>query len=70
MVWMKKPDVQAKLELVASLNTGEQYAIGIKKGNERLRKLVDESIEEAKGNGSYEAIYKKWFGNLLPSSTP
>jgi len=67
---MKKADVQAKLEFVASLNTGEQYAIGIKKGNEALRKLIDETIEEAQGNGTYDVIYKKWFGHLTSASTP
>ncbi len=69
LTWLKKPDVAAKFELAGSLDTGEQYGIGMKKGNAALLKVVDETIEEAKKDGTYDMIYKKWFG-AEPSAAP
>lgn len=69
LTWLKKPDVAEKFELVASLDTGEQYGIGMKKGNAALVQVVNETIEAAKGDGTYDAIYKKWFG-AEPSDAP
>ncbi|MEV0973792.1 ABC transporter substrate-binding protein [Microtetraspora glauca] len=60
--WLKKPDVRAKYEVVAVLDTGERYGIGMKKGNTALSKVVNEVIEGAKADGTYDTIYKKWFG--------
>ncbi len=69
LTWLKKPDVAAKFELAGSLDTGEQYGIGMKKGNAALLKVVNETIEEAKKDGTYDTIYKKWFG-AEPSAAP
>ena len=62
LTWLKKPDVAAKFELAASLDTGEQYGIGLKKGNTELLKVDRRGIETAKSDGTYNEIYKKWFG--------
>jgi len=62
LTWLKKPDVAEKFELAASLDTGEQYGIGLKKGNTALLQVVNETIEAAKQDGTYNEIYKKWFG--------
>ncbi|GAA4589078.1 basic amino acid ABC transporter substrate-binding protein [Planotetraspora phitsanulokensis] len=71
--WLKKPEIGAKFAQVASLNTGEQYGIGMKKSNTALAKVIDEAITAAKADGTYNAIYKKWFGTepgAAPSATP
>ncbi|MBB2749149.1 UNVERIFIED_ORG: polar amino acid transport system substrate-binding protein [Microbispora rosea subsp. rosea] len=62
LTWLKKSDIGAKFEQVASLDTGEQYGIGMKKDNTALKKVVDEVLAAAKSDGTYNAIYKKWFG--------
>ncbi|WP_067185462.1 ABC transporter substrate-binding protein [Microtetraspora niveoalba] len=62
LTWLKKPEIRAKYEVVAGLDTGEHYGIGMKKGNTALSKVVDEVIEQARADGTYNAIYKKWFG--------
>lgn len=63
LTWLKKPDVAAKFELIASLDTGEQYGIGMKKGADPiLLKAINESVETAKKDGTYEQIFVKWFG--------
>ncbi|MEV5414430.1 transporter substrate-binding domain-containing protein [Thermopolyspora sp. NPDC052614] len=69
LTWLKKPEVAEKFELAGNLDTGEQYGIGMKKGNAALLKVVNETIEQAKKDGTYNAIYKKWFG-AEPSAAP
>ncbi|MFI8993107.1 basic amino acid ABC transporter substrate-binding protein [Streptomyces sp. NPDC053542] len=49
-------------EVTAEFNTGEHYGIGMAKGNDALRKKVNAALKKAKADGSYDRIYKKWFG--------
>jgi polar amino acid transport system substrate-binding protein len=67
LTWLKKPEIAAKFELVANLNTGEQYGIAMKLGNSALGKVVNEAIENAQKDGSYDEIYRKWFGVPAPA---
>jgi polar amino acid transport system substrate-binding protein len=54
-----------KFEVTAQFDTGEQYGFGLKKGgNPELLKLVDETLAEAKKDGSYDKIYAKWIGTV------
>ncbi|MFF4411901.1 ABC transporter substrate-binding protein [Streptosporangium sp. NPDC001559] len=63
LAWLKKPEIADKFELLASLDTGEQYGIGLKKGADpALLKAIDEAITTAKADGTYEKLYVKWFG--------
>ncbi|MEU9064794.1 ABC transporter substrate-binding protein [Streptomyces sp. NPDC048430] len=48
-------------QVTAEFDTGEQYGIGVRAGNDALRKEIDKVISEAKSDGSYDRIYKKWF---------
>ncbi len=54
-------------EVTAEFNTGEHYGIGVRTGNDALRKKVNEVIKQAKSDGSYDRIYKKWFGTTPQS---
>ena len=49
-------------EVTAEFNTGEHYGIGIRTGNDALRKQVNKSLKDAKADGRYDKIYKTWFG--------
>ncbi|MFI6450610.1 ABC transporter substrate-binding protein [Streptosporangium amethystogenes] len=63
LTWLKKPEIAEKFELVASLDTGEQYGVGLKKGADPiLLKAINDAITEAKADGTYEQIFVKWFG--------
>jgi polar amino acid transport system substrate-binding protein len=63
LTWLKKPDISAGFELAASLDTGEQYGIGLKKGADPiLLKAIDDAITTAKSDGTYDEIFMKWFG--------
>lgn len=63
LTWLKKPEIAEKFELVASLDTGEQYGVGLKKGADPvLLKAINDAITTAKSDGTYEQIFVKWFG--------
>ncbi|MFG2596492.1 ABC transporter substrate-binding protein [Streptomyces sp. NPDC048462] len=53
----KNPDT----EVTAEFDTGEKYGIGVRAGNDALRKEINSVISKAKSDGSYDRIYKKWF---------
>lgn len=54
----KNPDTK----VTAEFDTGEQYGLGVRTGNDALRAQIDKTIKKAKRNGRYDALYKKWFG--------
>jgi polar amino acid transport system substrate-binding protein len=51
----------AGFAVTAQFNTGEQYGYAMKKGNTALKQAVDATITEAKANGKYNELFKKWF---------
>ncbi|CRK60568.1 Dipeptide-binding ABC transporter, periplasmic substrate-binding component (TC 3.A.1.5.2) [Alloactinosynnema sp. L-07] len=57
--WAKK---KTDFEVVKEFATGEQYGIGVKKGNDKLLKLINSTLADAKKSGEYDKIYEKWFG--------
>ena len=40
----------------------EEYAIGIKKGNDKLREKINEALAELREDGTESKISEKWFG--------
>lgn len=58
-----------KMELVTTIKTNEGYGIWFKQGNEQLRDAVNKALGEMKADGTYNTIYKKWFG-VEPEKTP
>ncbi|MEU4577064.1 ABC transporter substrate-binding protein [Nonomuraea sp. ATR24] len=62
LTWLKKPEIAEKFELIASLDTGEQYGLGLKKqADPVLLKTINEELAKAKSDGTYEKIFVKWF---------
>lgn len=49
-------------EVTEQFDTGEQYGIGMRKGNAALVAKVNESLAKVKSSGKYDEIYEKWFG--------
>lgn len=39
----------------------EEYGIGFRKTNKDLLKLIDDTLDEMRADGSYDKIYDKWF---------
>jgi polar amino acid transport system substrate-binding protein len=57
-----------KFEVGAQFDTGEQYGFGLKKGgNPKLLATVNQVLTKARTDGTYDSLYKKWFGQK-PSS--
>ncbi|GAB3287234.1 basic amino acid ABC transporter substrate-binding protein [Parasphingorhabdus pacifica] len=54
----QNPDLAVPTEF----DTGEQYGIGVRTGNDQMREKVNEVLAKAKQNGEYDRIYEKWFG--------
>ncbi|MFC4051269.1 substrate-binding periplasmic protein [Actinomadura syzygii] len=66
--WLKDP-ANSSFELVANLNTGEQYGMWMRKGhNPALVKLTNQVIAQARSDGSYKRIYEKWIGPMPPAA--
>jgi nucleoid-associated protein YgaU len=53
------------LKVVGNHFSEEPYGFGISKGDERLRRLVDLTLQEMDRDGTYAAIYREWFGDDL-----
>ena len=53
----------AKYTIATEFDTGDQYGFGINKdGNPELLKTVNEVLEAARQDGTYDKIYEKWIG--------
>ncbi|MEV0585796.1 transporter substrate-binding domain-containing protein [Nonomuraea sp. NPDC050310] len=65
-VWMTKFKLSKELKLIASLDTGEQYGMAVRKGDTRLLSTVNQTLAEAREDGSYERLYRQWFGTKPP----
>lgn len=60
--WLKDP-ANKDYEVVANLDTGEQYGFAVKKnGNPELLKTINEVLKRAKQDGTYDKLYQKWIG--------
>lgn len=60
--WLKD-EANADYEIVANLDTGEQYGFAVKKdGNDELLATIDEVITAAREDGRYDELYEKWIG--------
>ncbi len=53
-------------KIVGEPLNSEDLGIATAKNNPELGKKIDKALAELKANGSYEAIYLKWFGKKPP----
>lgn len=64
-VWKDLVDKNpGKLKVAAAFDTGDQYGIGMKLGNDALKAVIDSTLEELKADGEYNTIYEKWIGEI------
>jgi polar amino acid transport system substrate-binding protein len=54
----KNPDT----EVTTEFDTGEQYGIGVRKGNTALLEKINAVLAKSRQDGSYDKIYQTWFG--------
>ncbi len=58
---------RGKTEVVARIKTNEKYGIGVNKDNTELLEKINGALRELRDDGTYTAIYKKWFGVAPPT---
>ncbi len=51
-----------KLEVITR---GDHYGIAVKKGNSKLLARINEALEKIKKDGTYDRLYKKYFGKKI-----
>jgi glutamine transport system substrate-binding protein len=49
-------------KVVETIQTDEQYGIGVKQGNDELLDAINEALAEMMADGTYDEIFEKWFG--------
>lgn len=49
--------------------SADQYGFAVQKGNKALKERLDRALDEVKADGTYDRIYKKWFGTQPPKSS-
>ena len=59
-----------RFKVVGGQFTQEPYAAGIKKGNSELLAQVNAAIQQAKQDGTWAELYKKWISNDVPQVPP
>lgn len=52
------------IKVVKQVKTGEQYGIAFNKDNTEVLTKINAALKTIKENGTYDQIYKKWFGKL------
>ena len=55
-------DETRELKIVEELITNEQYGFAFNKDNPGLRDAVNDALATLKEDGTYDDIYRKWFG--------
>ncbi|SEC23999.1 amino acid ABC transporter substrate-binding protein, PAAT family [Paramicrobacterium humi] len=50
------------LKMVGELMEAQDYGIAIAQGNANLVKAIDDALATLKDDGTYDELYKKWFG--------
>ncbi|MDF1543372.1 MAG: basic amino acid ABC transporter substrate-binding protein [Anaerosomatales bacterium] len=55
-------DESRELKIVEELITNEQYGFAFNQDNPGLRDAVNSALAELRADGTYDDIYRKWFG--------
>jgi lysine-arginine-ornithine-binding protein len=53
---------RGKTVVAQKIKTNEKYGIGVKKSNNQLRLAINDELQKIKADGTFDTIYKKWFG--------
>jgi polar amino acid transport system substrate-binding protein len=60
--------VYTNAHVVESIPTGEQYGIAVSKDNPELLEAINNAMKTIKENGVFDAIFLKYFPELIPPS--
>ena len=48
--------------VTAEFDTGEEYGLAVRTGNTALIEQINGALADARADGSYDALFEKWFG--------
>lgn len=54
-----------KLKIIGGPINPDDYGVAVKEGNRELLGLFNKGIKAIKANGTYDKIYRKWFGEMV-----
>lgn len=63
-------DQNPNYRLAGQSFTEEPYGIALNKEQDTFHELLEEALDTIQGNGVYDEIYEKWFGEMLPADVP
>lgn len=63
------PFVTEGFEVSANFSTGEQYGLGVKKGNTALLDAVNGTLERIREDGTYDELYTQYIGTAPVASS-
>lgn len=63
-------DKRSEYKILPTNLAVEPLALGIKKGEANLKKVVDETLRELEASGKAEALYEHWFGQQSALKMP
>ncbi|WP_179632115.1 transporter substrate-binding domain-containing protein [Clostridium peptidivorans] len=66
--YANKLSINNKLKIVGAPLNSTAYSIAVKKGDKATLELLNKGIKEIKENGTYDMIYRKWFGQSFKYS--
>lgn len=55
-------DEEDDVEVTEEFDTGEEYAVAVRKGDEAMLSTVNEVLDEAREDGTYDELHEKWLG--------
>ncbi|WP_020576499.1 glutamate ABC transporter substrate-binding protein [Actinopolymorpha alba] len=61
---------EGEFKLVGKPFTKEPYGIGLKKGDDKFRKFVNDTLKASEDDGSWKKAWEETAGKVLPTPTP
>ncbi|MGH4140063.1 transporter substrate-binding domain-containing protein [Clostridium sp.] len=67
--FINKLQIKNKIKIVGNILNPSKYSVAVKYGDLETLRIVNSGLKEIKKNGTYDKIYRKWFGQPvnLPS---
>jgi len=65
---IQKNGVSKNLKIVGEEINPQDYCVAVREGNEDLVEIFNEGLNLIRKNGTYDKVYKKWFGEPIETS--
>ena len=65
--YLKQAGTLSDYNIIETPYTQESFAVGVRKGDDKLAEKINEGLKTLKENGKYDEIVEKWFGDEATS---